>query len=105
MISEQFAATRVKTKNGDIEEGRLMEETANAIVLRPNQLMPEKITIKKSDIAVRRISDVSPMPQGLMNTFNREEILDLIAYLESGGRKNHPDFTPANADGGLKSGK
>jgi hypothetical protein len=30
----------------------------------------------------------------LVNTFTREEILDLVAYLESAGRKDHPDFAP-----------
>ena len=94
VISEQFAATRVKTKNGDTQEGRLIEETADKIVLQPDQLKPDKITIRKADIAIRRLSDVSPMPQGLVNTFSRDELLDLIAYLESGGRKDHPDFAP-----------
>ena len=32
------------------------------------------------------------MPEGLVNTFTKDEILDLLAYLESGGRKDHPDL-------------
>jgi hypothetical protein len=32
------------------------------------------------------------MPEGLVNTFSKDEILDLIAYMESGGKKEHPDF-------------
>jgi putative heme-binding domain-containing protein len=94
VISEQFAATRVKLKSGDTQEGRLIEETADYIVLQPNQLKPDKVTIKKADIAARRLSDVSPMPEGLMNTFTKDEFLDLVAYLESAGRKDHPDFAP-----------
>ena len=34
----------------------------------------------------------SPMPVGAMNNFTKDEILDLIAYLESAGNKEHPDF-------------
>lgn len=75
-----------------------MQETADHIVLQPNPLSPDKLTIKKTDIVIRRLSDVSPMPQGLVNVFTRDELLDLFAYIESGGRKDHPDFAPAAAE-------
>ena len=91
VISEQYKNTEVKTNSGAVESGRLLEETADHIVLQANPLKPEKVTIKKSDIAARRLSDLSPMPEGLVNTFNKDELLDLIAYIESGGRKDHPD--------------
>ena len=94
VISEQFAATEVKTKSGDVQYGRLLEETGDHIVLMPNGLKPnEKVTINKADITLRRLSKVSPMPEGLVNTFKKEEILDMLAYIESGGRKDHPDFS------------
>ena len=32
------------------------------------------------------------MPEGLVNTLEKDEILDLIAFLESGGSPDHPDF-------------
>jgi hypothetical protein len=32
------------------------------------------------------------MPPGLLNTFSEDEILDLIAYLESMGDPQHPNF-------------
>ncbi len=92
VISEQYTNTEVRTKEGDVQVGRLVEETADHIVLQPNQLKPEKVTVKKADIQLRRFSKISPMPEGLVNTFSKDEILDLIAYLESGGRKDHPDF-------------
>jgi hypothetical protein len=34
------------------------------------------------------------MPSGLLNTFTKEEILDLLAYLESLGDAKHPNFQP-----------
>jgi putative heme-binding domain-containing protein len=95
VLSDQYKNTEVKTNSGAVESGRLLEETADHIVLQPNPLKPEKMTIKKSDIKARRLSDLSPMPEGLVNTFSKDELLDLIAYMESGGRKDHPDFAPA----------
>ena len=48
-----------------------------------------KVEVKKGDVQERRPSKLSPMPDGLVNTLTKEEILDLLAYLESGGRKDH----------------
>ncbi len=92
VISEQFAATLIRTTDGRIIDGRIVEEDAQKVVVQPNQLLPDKITLKKSDIEKRQVSKVSPMPGGLVNTFSKEEILDLLAYIESAGRKEHPAY-------------
>ncbi len=92
VISEQYAATTIRTKDGDVIEGRVVEETDDKLVVQPNQLLPEKVTVKKADVKSRALSKVSPMPEGLVNTFHKEEILDMLAYIESGGRRDHPDF-------------
>lgn len=93
VVSEQYMNTAVRQKNGDVVIGRLMRETKDALVLRPDPLKNDEVTIRKSDIDVRQLSKISPMPEGLVNTFTKGEILDLMAYLESGGRKDHPDFS------------
>jgi len=41
--------------------------------------------IKKSDIKERQAQPASAMPVGLLYTLSKEQILDLLAYLESGG--------------------
>ncbi|RPH35377.1 MAG: hypothetical protein EHM91_17310, partial [Planctomycetota bacterium] len=92
VISEQYANTMIMTVSGKILDGRILEENAQRIVLQPNPLQPEKIEVKKSDIDKRAVSKVSPMPAKLMDNFTKDEILDLMAYLESGGRKDHPAF-------------
>lgn len=91
-ISEQYQNTAIKLSTGESVVGRVMEETDDKLVLRPNPLAPERIEIKKSDITYRGPSKTSPMPEGLLNSLKKDEILDLLAYLESGGRKDHPDF-------------
>ena len=93
VVSEQFQNTTVVLKNGDDVTGRLVEETADKLVLVPNQLQPDnKVTVKKSDVAKRSFSKISPMPQGLADVLTQEEILDLLAFIETSGRKNHPAF-------------
>ena len=92
VISEQYQNTQVQTKDGKVYVGRAIEDTPEKLVLQPDQLKPDKIELKKSDIARRAASKVSPMPEGLVNTFTKPEILDLLAYLESAGKRDHPDF-------------
>lgn len=48
--------------------------------LRPSQV----VEIAKSDIDVHQDSKLSPMPEGLLNTFSKREILDLLAALQAG---------------------
>ncbi|MBV8880163.1 MAG: c-type cytochrome [Planctomycetaceae bacterium] len=92
VISEQYMNTMIMTTSGRILDGRVLEENAERLVLQPNPLQPEKVEIKKKDIDKRAPSKVSPMPQGLVNNFTKDEILDLLAYIESAGKKDHPAF-------------
>jgi hypothetical protein len=50
------------------------------------------VTVKKADVERRVPSKLSPMPEGLVNVLTKDEVLDLLAYLESGGRRDHPAF-------------
>jgi putative heme-binding domain-containing protein len=91
VISEQYANTDLVLKNGDVLSGRVVSETDDKMVIRPSMLAPEMREIRKADIQSRESSKISPMPPGLLNMLTKEEILDLLAYLESGGR---PDGAP-----------
>ncbi|MAR13498.1 MAG: hypothetical protein CL681_26435, partial [Blastopirellula sp.] len=71
------------------DEGRLLtglviKETDDEIVLLPNLLKPDKVeTIKKDAIEQRKVAEVSTMPTGLLDTYNVDEILDLLAFIQS----------------------
>ena len=93
VVSEQYQNTTVVLKNGDDHTGRLVDETADQLVLVPNQLQPDtKIIVKKADVKTRAFSKISPMPQGLADALSKEDILDLLAFIESAGRKNSAAF-------------
>lgn len=92
VLSEQYMNTAIETKAGQVIVGRITEETEEQITLRPNPLQPETVTVKKSEVETRELSKVSPMPAGLLNSFTEDEILDLLAYLESFGDSRHPNF-------------
>ena len=92
VISEQYQNTAVVRKNGETVVGRLLEENDEKLVFQPDLLKPDKVEVKKSDVKRRVASKLSPMPEGLVNVLRQEELLDLLAYMESGGRRDHPAF-------------
>ena len=94
IISEQYAANLFTTKQGETVMGLILAENNDAITVLTNPLDGAKKTIGKGAVASRQISPASLMPPGLLSTLNQEEILDLIAYLETGGNPQAPAFKP-----------
>jgi putative heme-binding domain-containing protein len=92
VVSEQYQNIIVTTKSGKVVTGRLMDENSERISIQPDPLAPERVTIKLADIDTREPSKVSPMPENLVDGLTLDEILDLIAYLESGGQKGYRSF-------------
>ena len=97
VISEQFQTVTIIKNDGDSETGRIVDENDEKIVLQPSPLAPERVEIKKSEIAERRPSKISAMPEGLLNQLSKEEILDLLAYIESSGKEKAANFKAAEA--------
>jgi hypothetical protein len=69
-----------------------LEENDARYVVLVNPLANVKTEVKKSDVAKRAVAKVSMMPEGLVNTLTKDEILDMLAYIESGGKPNSPLF-------------
>lgn len=92
VVSEQFAATDFKLKNDDEISGRILEENDQRYIVLVNALANIRSEVKKTDIAKRSLSKLSVMPEGLINTLTKEEILDMIAYLEAAGQESHALF-------------
>jgi putative heme-binding domain-containing protein len=87
VVSEQYQNTTVFKKDGDDVTGRIVEDTAEKLVIVTNPLTQDKVEVRKADVRDQTPSRVSPMPEGLLNSFQKEEILDLLAYIESGGKQ------------------
>ncbi len=92
-ISSQYAATMFVTSEGEIVTGRIANLSGDTLRIVTNMLDPGNFTnLKRGDIEEQRPSDVSMMPSGLLNTLTKEEVLDLLAYLRSGGNPEHAYF-------------
>ena len=87
-VAENYQTSILELKDGRVLTGQVipnLDYRAPELQLAPDPLHLDKVTrIPKVKIARRRVSSVSLMPAGLLNTFSREEILDLLAWLERG---------------------
>lgn len=92
VISEQYQSMVLTLKDGQEITGRLLEDSPTQVVVGVDALTDRKVTVRPSEIRQRVASKVSSMPEGLLSAWGREDILDLLAYLESNGRADSPIF-------------
>ncbi|NOT31252.1 MAG: hypothetical protein HOP15_12465 [Planctomycetes bacterium] len=62
---------------------RVIESEPGLLLVQDDPYRDDLLELPLADIAERRANQLSTMPSGLLSTFRREEILELLAYLES----------------------
>ena len=90
-IDDKFKQTQVTLDDGQVLSGQLVTD-GDRVILYPNLLARDAVTLSKKQIVSQKVSEVSPMPTGLLSVLTREQILDLLAYIESGGKPEHAAF-------------
>lgn len=86
VISDQYESTILELKDGRTLIGRITGDEGGILQLATNPAAPAQLAdVRHSDITSRKPSPVSLMPPALINTMNQSEVLDLLAYLLSGG--------------------
>lgn len=93
-VSDQYAATQYTLRNGSSVVGRLINEDKLNYFVSQNPYAPETLTkVPKKNVLRAKLSSASIMFPGLINSLNKEELKDLIAYLMAGGKKDNPMFS------------
>jgi putative heme-binding domain-containing protein len=93
VISDQYQAIVVTTTDGRLVIGRIVNLFGDTITVNTDMLDPNKLVgVNRNQIDSITPSKVSMMPEGLIDTLTRDEILDLAAYLYSRGDRNHKMF-------------
>jgi len=81
-ISDQYQSHIIETTNNDILDGLILSEDEERITMMlPEQERP--VAIPKGQIRERRISNVSAMPEDLLNPYDLNDIANLLAYMQS----------------------
>jgi putative heme-binding domain-containing protein len=82
-IHPKYQTWIVVTDEGKVHAGLLLQQNESEVTLLPNPLRPdETVQIQRANIEEMEASKQSTMPDGLLMTFTRQEILDLLAYLQ-----------------------
>jgi putative heme-binding domain-containing protein len=82
-IAEGYAAEIFVTTNGEIIAGIVLAQTADEVHIRDDPYRDDFLALALEEIEEREPATLSTMPDGLLTTFGRDEILDMLAYLES----------------------
>ena len=89
VVSDQYQATIFQLVDGRVITGRVVNLNGNQYMVQEDMLNPGRLTsFKVDDIEEMKASDVSMMPAGLLDTLTEDDVLDLMAYLRSGGDRN-----------------
>jgi putative heme-binding domain-containing protein len=93
-INEQFVPTVVTMEDGTQHIGMIVNLNSDGVSLNTDPTQPnQQVHIDRRKVVKIEPSKVSLMPPGLLNILSRDEILDLAAYVLSGGDAKNPMFT------------
>lgn len=93
VIDDKFRNTVFTLKSGANVIGTIEREDEKTVAIRISPLLPLTTTLQKAQVESREPSNISPMPPGSLNVLTQSQILDLLAYIESGGDPKHLDFS------------
>lgn len=94
-IEEKYSLRTYLTKDGEVISGFVVRETDSEVHIKSDPLKQDKPSVVlKEDIEVQKKNDQSAMPNGLLNYFSKDEVLDLVAYVLAAGDKNCNLFKP-----------
>jgi putative heme-binding domain-containing protein len=83
LIRKEYQARSLVLTDGRILSGLVIDENDRTMTIVDSKR--QKTTIPLTEIEASRPSDVSLMPEGLLDTLKEEQIRDLFKYLQSTG--------------------
>jgi len=93
VISDQYAAVVIRTLDGETITGRIVNLNGDNISVNTDMLNPNGlVNVNRKNIDKMQPSKLSMMPNGLLDTLQEDEALDLMAFLLSRGDRNHAMF-------------
>ena len=84
VIADRYRNYQFELKDGDEFPGMIIKEDPDTLTVHTGPSDALIRTVKKSDLKKRELQNSSLMPVGLLNLLTKDQILDLLAYLESG---------------------
>ncbi len=79
-VSKDYQIDVIQLDGGRTVTGLVIDESENALTL---QTANERLVVPKEEVEQRKRSNVSLMPDGMLNALTNNQVIDLIAYLSS----------------------
>jgi putative heme-binding domain-containing protein len=93
VINEQFVPIIVTKNDGTIMSGVVVNLSGDGVTLNTDLTDPnQRVNVDRKEVKSIELSTVSPMPPMLLSMLKKDEILDLMAYVLSGGDKTNAMF-------------
>ena len=93
VINEQFAPIIVTKNDGTTMSGVVVNLSGDGVTLNTDLTDPnQRVNVDRKEVKSIELSTVSPMPPMLLAMLKKDEILDLMAYVLSGGDKANVMF-------------
>jgi uncharacterized repeat protein (TIGR03806 family) len=93
VIAEPYVTFAVETAEGKVVSGRIEREDGGLLIVRPIDANEKLVEIPTLDVVERRRLDRSNMPTGMVDVLQKEQVLDLLAYLLNDGKPS-PNESP-----------
>jgi putative heme-binding domain-containing protein len=92
-INEQFVPTIVTKNDGSTVSGTIVNLNGNYVTINEDPSDPNQhVTVDRTQVKSIEPSKVSTMPPMLLSRMTQDEILDLAAFVLSGGNPGHDFF-------------
>ncbi|MFZ9979719.1 MAG: heme-binding protein, partial [Opitutales bacterium] len=92
-INEQFAPVVVTKTDGTTVTGVIVNLNGDTVQINTDLSDPDqRVGFDRKQVKSIEVSKVSPMPPMLLSMLTKEEVLDLVAFVLSGGDKENAAF-------------
>lgn len=93
VVSDQYDSQLIEKKDGTSLLGRIVVEEDGKLLVMTNPFAPnDLVSVRRNEVTSIKTQPVSLMPPGLINALNQDELLDLLAYIMTGGNPDDPAF-------------
>ena len=92
-INEQFVPSVLTKNNGATVIGSVVNLSGDTVTINTDLSDPnQRVSVDRKEVKSIEPSKTSPMPPMLLSSMNESEVLDLAAYVLSGGKRDHEMF-------------
>ena len=94
VVADRFFNESIQMEDGSIHVGRVVYDDGNLLRVRSDPFSQKVTEVAADRIESRTVLRSSEMPDGLLDILTEDEVLDLVAYVRSGGNPKDRAFNP-----------